>query len=214
MELPSNLLIVVGMNREARIACARGRVAIGVAGIAAAMATRPTGLISFGLCGALDPALRVGDLLVADGVVSGDRRWSADPLWAATLRAALPDARRGDMAAGNRIVGSAAAKTALRRSYGAVGADMESHAVAREAEAAGLPFAVLRAVSDSARRVLPLSAQAGFKVDGDPDVAAVIAALIARPWELPALMRTALEAATGFKALARAAASLSSLPGR
>jgi hypothetical protein len=42
---------------------------------------------------------------------------------------------------------------------------------------------------------------AGFKPDGEPDVGAVLAALAWRPWELPALIRVALEAEVAFKAL-------------
>ena len=89
---------------------------------------------------------------------------------------------------------------------------METHAVARAARAAGLPFAVVRAVSDSAAFALPRAAQAGFKADGEPDVGAVIAALVRRPWELPALIRTAVDAERAFRSLAVAAQALTSPP--
>ncbi len=205
-------LFVVGLTREARIIKGRGRVVVGTAGLAAALADRPSGLISFGLCGALDPDARAGDLFIADAVACADGRFPADPAWTAALRAALPAARPGDMAAGETITGTPSAKSALRRARGAAAVDMESHRVAMMAEAAGLPFAVLRAVSDAAGRALPIAAQAGFKADGEPDVAAVIAALARRPWDLPALIRVALEAEAAFKALAMAAARFPSLP--
>ncbi len=204
-------LIIVGLAREAAIAGRLGRVAVGAAGLAAALGA-PSGLISFGLCGALDPALRVGDLLIADAVVSAASRVTADAAWTAALREAIPGARRGDIAAGDHILDSPAAKDALRRASGAAAVDMESHHVARAAQAAGLPFAVLRAVSDGAARVLPRAATAGFRADGEPDVAAVLRALARAPWELPALIRVALEAEAAFKALARAAARFPSLP--
>jgi hypothetical protein len=79
---------------------------------------------------------------------------------------------------------------------------MESHIAARAALAHGVPFAAVRCVSDGATRSLPLAAQAGF--GADPDIGAVLRALARRPWELPALIRTALEAEAGFRALVNA----------
>lgn len=206
-----DLLIVVGLSREARIAAPYGRVTVGAASIGA---PRPgtRGLISFGVCGALDPTLAAGDLIVADGVLAGGERLASDPGWANALRAALPGAGRGDVAAGDAIVGSPEAKAALRAASGAAIVDMESHAVARAARAAGLAFAVVRAVSDTAASALPFAAQAGFRPNGEPDVAAVIAALGRRPWELAALIRTGLDAGKAFRSLERAARALTLLP--
>ena len=42
-----------------------------------------------------------------------------------------------------------------------------------------------------------------MRPDGGMDVMAVLAALARRPYELPALIRTALEAETAFRALFR-----------
>lgn len=168
----------------------------------------PIGIASFGLCGALDPDLKVGEGIIADGVISGEERWSTDAAWSTRLRAALPGWRSGDVAAGDVIVGSPADKAALRRTSGAATVDMESHAVAAAAAAAGVPFVVVRAVSDVADRALPKAALAGFKADGDPDIAAVIAALVRRPRELPAMIRVGLDSEAAFKALAVAVAAL------
>jgi hopanoid-associated phosphorylase len=187
------LLIVVGMRREARMAGGAGRVMIAGRGLAEALAERPAAVISFGLCGALEPSLQAGDLVVGSGVNGAP----ADAAWADRLMAALPDARRGGIASSGAMATSAAAKAALHARTGAIAVDMESHLVAD----AGVPFAILRAVSDPAHRPLPRAAQAGFKADGDADIAAVLRALIARPWELPALLRTAREAGAAFRAL-------------
>ncbi len=206
--LIQSVLIVVGLAREARILVGHERVAIGSRGLAAALARGPSAILSFGVCGALDPGLRVGDLVVADGVAIGDTRLAADAIWTAKLRSALPLAQRGDIAGGDVIVDSPEAKSALRRASGAVAVDMESHAVARAASNIGIPFAVVRAVSDTADRALPRAAQAGFRTDGEPDVGAVIRALARRPRELPALIRVALEADTAFRTLERAARAI------
>ncbi len=58
-------------------------------------------------------------------------------------------------------------------------------------------------ISDGADRALPLAAQAGMKRDGGMDVMAVLVALMRRPAELPALIRTGMEAETAFGALLR-----------
>jgi hopanoid-associated phosphorylase len=201
------LVIVVGLAREARIAAPRGRVAVGAAALPGALAGA-RGLVSFGICGALDPALAIGDLVVADGVADGRERLAADPGWTAALRSALPGSRPGLVSGGGTIVGSVADKAALRRDSGAVIVDMESHVVAQAAREVGVPFVVVRAVSDSAAHALPRAAQAGFKADGEPDVGAVLVELLRRPWELPALIRTALDAENAFKSLSRAAGAL------
>jgi hopanoid-associated phosphorylase len=208
------LLVVVGMRSEAALVRPPARAAIGAAGLADALAGDPAGtraLVSFGLCGALDPALKVGELVLAEAVVAAGWRIETDPDLRGALRAALPGARGGDVAGADAILGDRAAKAALREAAAAAAVDMESHAVALAAREAGLPFAVLRAVSDDARRTLPLAAQAGFRPDGTSDLGAVIAGLVRRPWELPGLVRTGLEASVALAALRRAAPALQTL---
>lgn len=201
------VLAVVGLRREAELLGRPIDVRIGSAGLSAAVAGA-AGLVSFGLCGALHPGLRPGDLIVADAVVSSGERIPTDTAWSEALRAALAGACRGDLAGVDAIAATPAEKAALRAGAGAVAVDMESHHVARVASAARLPFAAVRAVSDGALRALPHAAQAGFRADGEPDVGAVIAALVRRPWELPDLIRTASEAGMAFRALRPAAAVL------
>jgi len=209
----SGVLVVVGLGREARIVGARGRVAVGSAGLEAALGVRPAGIVSFGLCGALDPALRVGDTVVGVAVASDGESFETDAAWATQLAGALPGAGRVGFAAGDSIIATLAAKAALRERTGAGAVDMESHLVAAAAARIGVPFAILRVVSDTAHHSLPRAAQAGFTTCGEPDVGAVLRALVQRPWELPALVRTALDAETAFRVLARCAEALGPPPG-
>ncbi len=101
------------------------------------------------------------------------------------------------------MIADAAAKAVLHRQTGALCVDMESHIAAEVAVAHGLPFAALRFISDDASRALPKAAQAGMKPDGGMDLAAVLKSLAADPRQLPALIRTGLEAETAFRALLR-----------
>ena len=99
------------------------------------------------------------------------------------------------------MVVDAAGKAALHASTGALAVDMESHVAAAFAAAHGLPFAALRVISDGADRALPRAAQAGMKPDGGMDVLAVLKALARDPRQLPALIRTGLEAEVAFRQL-------------
>jgi len=101
-----------------------------------------------GLCGALDPSLRPGDLVVAAEV-----RGDGEPVRCETDLAQALGARVGTIVSLDRIAGRAE-KDALRET-GALAVDMESYRLARSA--AGRPVAVVRAVVDSAdRRLLDL----------------------------------------------------------
>jgi hopanoid-associated phosphorylase len=197
----STLLVVVGLKREARLVGADTRVLIGGRGLDALMAERPTALLSFGLCGGLDPALKIGDLVLGRAVAVGDDRYDADPAWIDEIARAVPEATIGDIAAGPDIIGTREAKATLREATGALAVDMESHLVAQAAGRLGVPFAVLRAVSDRAGDALSKAAQAGFALNGTSNVAAVARALAVRPHELPSLLRTAFHAEAALRSL-------------
>jgi hopanoid-associated phosphorylase len=208
---PDDILAVVGMTREAKI-LAGAPVVIGggdLVGLTERLEDElrgggVAGVVSFGLCGALDPTLEVGDLVIGQGVADGVELFEADAAWIGRLAVSLPDARIGGVARAERPVASVAEKAGLRQRTGAAAVDMESFPVARLARACGVPFAVIRAVSDSADRALPPAAQVGLGADGRPAIGPVFASLRSNPWQIGALIRTALEAEDGFHALERA----------
>ncbi|HET7044525.1 MAG TPA: hypothetical protein VFI37_06710 [Gaiellaceae bacterium] len=92
-----------------------------------------------GLCGAVDPSLEPGDLVVASEV-----RGDGAAIACATDLAAVLGARVGPITSVDRVAGPAV-KRALRSS-GALAVDMESYWLARAA--AGRPVMVVRAVAD------------------------------------------------------------------
>lgn len=200
------VIAVTGLQREARILAGPGVIALAGGGDLARLeaeieAARADawGIISIGLGGALAEGLTPGAWVVASAV--GDLQ--ADPAWAQRLMQALPGARLGPIAGSDVMVTDARAKAALHAASGALAVDMESRVAARVARRHGLPFAAARTISDAADRALPKAAQAGMRPDGRMDVMAVIAALALRPWELPALIRTGIEAEAAFGALLR-----------
>ena len=72
------------------------------------------------------------------------------------------------------ILATEDAKRAAWRETGALAVDMESAVVARAADAAGIPFLVLRAIADPAVRELPSAALIPLAENGTPALARVL----------------------------------------
>jgi adenosylhomocysteine nucleosidase len=195
--------VVTGLRAEARIAGPLGMVAAGggMPGGARAAAERlvaegATALLSFGLCGGLDPALSAGTLIVPLFVREG-------PATDAELTAALGGATTDAICAGTAIIATAAAKEAVFTTTGAAGVDLESGPVAAVAARHGIPFAVLRAVCDPATFDLPPAALIALDAQGGIDIWRVAASVFGRPGQLPALLTLARAAAKARAALVR-----------
>ena len=109
----------------------------------------------------------------------------------------------GALAGVDRPVMRADQKLALFAETLARAADMESHVVARAASAAGVPFVVIRVVSDPSNRSLPRSAFAGLTAEGRIAGGALAGALLRRPWESFDMMSLALDAAQAMRRLRR-----------
>ena len=168
---------------------------------------RPDALLSFGVAGGLDPALQVGDVVTAIAVATPDgERFQTDEAWCAKI-ATSTGARRIDMVGSAKVAATPLDKAALLRFGAAV--DMESQVAARIAARHGLPFAVLRVISDTSDDVLPPAAVAGMRADGDIDVMAVLARLATDPRQLSALMRVGRNAGRAFRRLEDVRACLS-----
>lgn len=131
------------------------------------------GLLFTGVAGAVDPELRVGDLVVSRDAVQHDvdvtalgyqpgqvpgepRVWSADP---ELVRHALAAAREGvregrvvegRVASGDAFVASAARTAAIADAFGASCAEMEGAAAAQVCARWGVPWVVVRSISDAA----------------------------------------------------------------
>lgn len=109
-------------------------------------------VISIGYAGALDSALQVGELVVADKVVHCEtlKSYSVDE----KLISTIPEARRGMLLTVDNVVATPPEKKVLREKYSAVAVDMETSALAEEAEARHLPFASVRGITDTAGQEL------------------------------------------------------------
>ena len=116
-------------------------------------------MVSWGLCGGLDPRLRPGDLILGAEVVANDGAVRTDETVTTSLARRLFDAGTAvaieRVAAADAPVLTAGAKAELRRATGAAAVDMESLTAGRFALEQRIPFATLRAVADPAERDLP-----------------------------------------------------------
>jgi hopanoid-associated phosphorylase len=202
------LLTISGLAREAVIAAGPGIRALAASGprleglIRTAISDGIAGIFSFGIAGGLDPKLRPGTPILATGVIAASQRWPCDAAWRQRLARHLPEALAGELMSVDAPVLTSADKRALAAT-GALAVDMESHIAARLAAAHGLPFAALRIVCDPAERAIPAAAIAGFRDDGGTDLGAILAALLRRPSQLPALFGLAADARAALAALAR-----------
>lgn len=188
------------------------------------------GIISFGLAGALSPLLKPGDIVVAERIVTArhslraeapqkedmafelkpkkattlDEQWRCDNAWRVALTAAIPGAHQGIVAGSDAILEDADSKSTLfANSGGALAVDMESHIAARFAAWRRVPLAALRVISDAAHHNLPRAALVAMNPDGSIAKGRVFAAVLRRPWQLPALIRTGRGSGKAFKQLLR-----------
>ena len=154
-------------------------------------AFRPTGLLGLGIAGALSPSLIALELVASEHVSNGGGNIPAvDPLLLTIARSA--GARPATLVTVRAPIVSAEEKKALAESAAPgkiAAADMESAGWAKGAAAAGVPFVVVRAISDTASDELPEYLPACIGPHGGILRSAVIARALAHPASIPALWR-------------------------
>jgi adenosylhomocysteine nucleosidase len=148
----------------------------------------PKIVCSAGFAGALDPKLRVGDMVRPSTVINaGDGSRT------------VVDGGEGVLVSFGSVA-SPAQKSKLRESFGADMVDMEAATVARAAEARGKEFTAVKAVSDELDFDFPamerfVDADGKFSQGGFAWYAAV------RPWLWPRVLRLAQNSGRASRAL-------------
>jgi len=177
---------------------------------------RPASLIVVGVAGALSPGLGPGELVVARRIVrEGGAAFDAAPELVAAARAA--GARPAVVVSAARLADTVDEKRrlyALAAADGAGGAgepavvDLESAAFVEAARAAGVPWLVLRAVSDTADETLPALLNNSLDDGGALRRGRVLVRLVGQPSALPQLLEPRRRVRACAEVLARGTATI------
>ena len=147
--------------------------------------SNPDYLINTGVAGGVGPGLKVGDMVLSTDLVQHDFRMNAlgcvdgcltlegpkdkptlfhadEALLTRIEKVAKETAgetaiHRGRIASGDTFVADQAAQQKIYETFGALASEMEGAAIAQVAQAAGIPFLVVRAISDLADGSAPES---------------------------------------------------------
>ena len=128
-------------------------------------------ILNIGVAGALRPGLGIGDTVVADsavqhdvdtspigdpiGMVSGPNivHFPCDPVLSSLLKQAAEEAglrwESGTVATGDQFIVGTEKKAWLSDTFGAAACDMEGGAIAQCCYETGVPYAAVRAISDT-----------------------------------------------------------------
>jgi len=193
-----SVLAVVGLAFEATVL---GRRAVIYEGdqsldlIVEALTRGARGIISFGVCGGLDPKLAPGHCLVGHSVFDGNHTYLCDPRWSKGLFRVLPNAVQGIVAGVDAPFRSVEERASFHRQTGAAVVDMESQVVARLAAANNVPFAVCRVVLNPVHRTVPSAALIQIGPGGKPDLKKIGRSVLNDPKQLPKLARLSMDTA-------------------
>src|SRR5262249_43607627 len=122
------IVAVTGLNREARV-IARPDILTVVGGgnvhslksqVQTAIAQGAKRILSIGICGALSPALKVGDCIIATEIVGAGLRVATDAHWTRELLERVPSAKPAILAGSDDIISTRQAKGQLYCETGAV----------------------------------------------------------------------------------------------
>ena len=152
--------------------CGVGKVFAALCAQAMILRYQPEYIINTGVAGTLTGQLSVGDVAISSGVVQHDMDTSplGDPpgLLSGIDKIVLPadealagrlavcaqrlgiNTASGVIASGDQFGASAERKAFIVRQFGAIACEMEGAAVGQACYLSGVPFCVLRAISDSA----------------------------------------------------------------
>jgi adenosylhomocysteine nucleosidase len=178
-----SLLALSGIGRAAAAAAAQALVDAGV-----------SALMTFGMAGGLDPALKPGSVVIPREVISPDgTRYAACRAWREQVAAAVSALRavsEGNLLTSTQAIETPADKAAAFHTTGAAAVDMESAAVAEIAAKHNLPFIAVRVIVDTAADMLPRAVVAASRA-GKVQLARLIGGLILAPREIASMIRLA-----------------------
>ena len=145
---------------------------------------------SVGFAGALDAAMRVGDVFLPSRVIDS------------TDGSCVETGVGSGVLVSFGSIADADQKARLAKAYGGQAIDMEAAGVARAAQLRGVRFVAIKAISDESGFSLP-ELQRFVGNDGRFRTGAFLAATAFQPWLWPRIVRLARTSATASRALCR-----------
>lgn len=193
---------------DARVACAAARPYMARDYAKELVAKGAQRLMSFGIAGALDSSVFLGDIFIGSRVASTKGQWLCDESWGNELAHSLPQAKRGGVFGSEVLVATVEAKESLHQSTGCAIVDMESQCVAEVAGEEGIPFAVVRAVCDNVVMNVPPFVMAAIGSDGRVSGWRAFGHLALHPTQAADLMKVAQGTNQALRALKAAIKAL------
>lgn len=193
------IAVAAGLGRERARRSAEGLIAQGAGA-----------LLSFGIAGGLAPEIACETSVIATAIKAENMETIVcTPAWAARLAHALRSSSpvmRGDLAYAPVILLTSLDKNGTFAATDALAADMESYGVGEAALKAGLPFAAIRVVADTAGEQLPEIALHAIASDGSLKLAETLRRIMRSPGQIPGLIRLARSTVRARRRLGRVAA--------
>ncbi len=180
----SRRLLLAANGAGPKLAAHVVEVAIRAMMVAELSSSKLEAVVSTGWCGALDPQLQEGQIIVASQVIDVATN---ETFACAKVITADPFAT-GILISQNRIANDAAEKRQLAKD-GALATDMESSGVAARARKAGLPFCCIKVVSDRADESFPFDLNKMRTAEGRMARGKIVVQALTHPNQLPVLFR-------------------------
>jgi adenosylhomocysteine nucleosidase len=140
-------------------------------------------VISTGFCGALDPTLNIGDIVVGTEITNGTRRFPA-----LAPRSSKP--HHSGLIASIAHVAQTAAEKAQLHAGGAIGVEMEAAGVAERAADRNLPFYCVKVVTDLAGEDMANDFNSALRPDGHFATMIILRSSLRQPLvRIPELLR-------------------------
>lgn len=197
----------IGETPVAAAVCGIGKVAAALCAEAMILSCGVTHVVNTGVAGALDARLHVLDIVVAEQVLQHDfdlspigfvpghipacdgiripcHRGLSDHIAKTAAELLCVSVHRGDIASGDQFIHTEEQKARITADFSPLCCEMEGGAIGQVCAMNGLPFTVIRAISDGADDGAPMSFEAFTEAAAHNSATALIAALQALPAEV------------------------------
>lgn len=169
-------------------------------------------LVSWGIAGALDPAIDSGDLVIAKTIIDGDKNYQSSSALAEKLLSFFSEKKttvlNASISSDNNICATVKDKNNLFIKTGAIAVDMESAAIAATALDNNLDFIVIRSIADKADLTIPEAVLKYTDDMGNPVIIKFIYSCIKKPDQIMDLFKLACSYKKALKSLKEIASPL------